>query len=136
MDLKHYINKMYIAMYISTNGEFHFYWQVKWVRLLYSDFSVFTKDQERLISMKGNKNSALDYLEGMVLMNQGPINNWRSSFFPLADHHRILSLVTQHTVLYCLEFAKYYDDHSENNVNKVNSIFICSIVTITYYLRL
>ncbi|AES65435.1 putative cytokinin dehydrogenase [Medicago truncatula] len=92
--------------------------RVKWVRLLYSDFSVFTKDQERLISMKGNKNSALDYLEGMVLMNQGPINNWRSSFFPLTDHHRILSLVTQHTVLYCLEIAKYYDYHSENNVNK------------------
>ncbi|XP_045787491.1 cytokinin dehydrogenase 3-like [Trifolium pratense] len=93
--------------------------RVKWVRLLYSDFGAFTKDQERLISMKGiNKNSGLDYLEGMLLMHQGPINNWRSSFFPLSDHHRILSLVTQHRVLYCLEIAKYYDHHSENNVNK------------------
>jgi cytokinin dehydrogenase len=87
---------------------------------LYNDFGAFTKDQERLISIKGiNKNSGLDYLEGMLLMHQGPINNWRSSFFPLSDHHRILSLVTQHRVLYCLEIAKYYDDHSENNVNKV-----------------
>lgn len=93
--------------------------QVKWVRLLYSDFSIFTKDQERLISMKGSKNSSLDYLEGMLLMHQGPINNWRSSFFPLADHQRIISLVTQHRVLYCLEIAKYYDDQSEINVNKV-----------------
>lgn len=84
--------------------------------------------------MKGNKNSALDYLEGMVLMNQGPINNWRSSFFPLTDHHRILSLVTQHTVLYCLEIAKYYDDHSENNVNKVNSIFIFNCYYYVEYL--
>ncbi|KAK2449487.1 cytokinin dehydrogenase [Trifolium repens] len=93
--------------------------RVKWVRLLYNDFGAFTKDQERLISMKGiNKNSGLDYLEGMLLMHQGPINNWRSSFFPLSDHHRIISLVTQHRVLYCLEIAKYYDDHSENNVNK------------------
>ncbi|WJX28334.1 cytokinin dehydrogenase [Trifolium repens] len=93
--------------------------RVKWVRLLYNDFGAFTKDQERLISIKGiNKNSGLDYLEGMLLMHQGPINNWRSSFFPLSDHHRILSLVTQHRVLYCLEIAKYYDDHSENNVNK------------------
>ncbi|XP_004488057.1 cytokinin dehydrogenase 3-like [Cicer arietinum] len=92
--------------------------RVKWVRLLYSDFSIFTKDQERLISMKGSKNSSLDYLEGMLLMHQGPINNWRSSFFPLADHQRIISLVTQHRVLYCLEIAKYYDDQSEINVNK------------------
>jgi hypothetical protein len=112
-----WVNKYYIA--IKTYGDF-FYWQVKWVRLLYNDFGAFTKDQERLISMKGiNKNSGLDYLEGMLLMHQGPINNWRSSFFPLSDHHRIISLVTQHRVLYCLEIAKYYDDHSENNVNKV-----------------
>ncbi|CAK8531951.1 unnamed protein product [Lathyrus sativus] len=89
--------------------------RVKWIRLLYSDFSVFTKDQESLILRKNGK---LDYLEGMVLMHQGPINNWRSSFFPLTDHKRILSLVTQHRVLYCLEIAKYYDHHSENTINK------------------
>ncbi|KAL5098263.1 hypothetical protein RYX36_002590 [Vicia faba] len=89
--------------------------RVKWIRLLYSDFEVFTKDQESLILSKKSK---LDYLEGIVLMHQGPINNWRSSFFPLTDHHRILSLVTQHRVLYCLEIAKYYDHHSENTLNK------------------
>ncbi|XP_057752351.1 cytokinin dehydrogenase 3-like [Arachis stenosperma] len=100
---------------------------VKWVRLLYNDFSAFTKDQERLISINGRKhnnndnnddNVALDYVEGMLLMHQGPINNWRSSFFPLADHPRIISLVTQHSILYCLELAKYYDEKSENNVDK------------------
>ncbi|XP_058723250.1 cytokinin dehydrogenase 3-like [Vicia villosa] len=89
--------------------------RVKWIRLLYSDFADFTKDQESLIL---SKKSRLDYLEGMVLMHQGPINNWRSSFFPLTDHHRILSLITQHRVLYCLEIAKYYDHHSENTINK------------------
>ncbi|XP_061374621.1 cytokinin dehydrogenase 3-like [Gastrolobium bilobum] len=93
--------------------------RVKWVRLLYDDFSAFTKDQELLISINGTKqNTALDYLEGMLLLHQGPINNWRSSFFPLADHPRIISLVTKHRVLYCLEVAKYYDDQSENNVDK------------------
>lgn len=103
----------------SNNGEF-FCWQVKWVRFLYDDFSAFTKDQERLISINGSKQkNGLDYLEGMLLMHQGPINNWRSSFFPLADHPRIISLVTQHKVLYCLEVAKYYDDQSEINVDKV-----------------
>ncbi|CAL0325531.1 unnamed protein product [Lupinus luteus] len=94
--------------------------RVKWVRLLYSDFSDFTKDQERLISIDGirTQHIALDYLEGMLLMHQGPINNWRSSFFPLPEHPRIASLITKHNVIYCLEVAKYYDDKSENNVNK------------------
>ncbi|KAF7837896.1 cytokinin dehydrogenase 3-like [Senna tora] len=98
--------------------------RVKWVRLIYNDFSAFTKDQERLISINGEKKennynyNALDYLEGMLLMHQGPINNWRSSFFPLSDHPKIISLLLQHTVLYCLEVAKYYDDHSQHNVDK------------------
>ncbi|TKY72804.1 Cytokinin dehydrogenase 3 [Spatholobus suberectus] len=92
--------------------------RVKWVRLLYNDFSAFTKDQEQLISITGRKqNIALDYLEGLLLMHQGPINNWRSSFFPLADHARIISLVTKHSVLYCLEVAKYYDGQNENSVD-------------------
>ncbi|KAK7329022.1 hypothetical protein VNO77_23167 [Canavalia gladiata] len=93
--------------------------RVKWVRLLYNDFSAFTKDQEQLISIDGKKqNFALDYLEGMLLMHQGPVNNWRSSFFPLADHPRIISQVTKHSILYCLEVAKYYDGQNENNVDK------------------
>ncbi|XP_019462619.1 PREDICTED: cytokinin dehydrogenase 3-like [Lupinus angustifolius] len=94
--------------------------RVKWVRLLYSDFSDFTKDQERLISMDGirTQHIALDYLEGMLLMHQGPINNWRSSFFPLSEHPRIASLITKHNIIYCLEVAKYYDEQSEKNVNK------------------
>ncbi|KAE9604700.1 hypothetical protein Lal_00010820 [Lupinus albus] len=93
--------------------------RVKWVRLLYNDFSAFTKDQERLISINGRRQkNALDYLEGILLMHQGPINNWRSSFFPLADHPRIISLVTKHSVLYCLELAKYHHAQSQNNVNE------------------
>ncbi|KAI4344522.1 hypothetical protein L6164_011739 [Bauhinia variegata] len=92
---------------------------VKWIRLLYNDFSAFTKDQERLISINGRKQkNALDYLEGMLLMHQGSINNWRSSFFPLSDHPKIISLMTKHSIIYCLEVAKYYDDNSENDVDK------------------
>ena len=104
--------------------------QVKWVRLLYSDFFAFTKDQERLISINGRKQkNALDFLEGMLLMNQGPINNWRSSFFPLSDHPRISSLITEHSILYCLEVAKYYDEQTEINVDKVpSSSHIISII--------
>jgi cytokinin dehydrogenase len=95
--------------------------QVKWIRLLYSDFFAFTKDQERLISMKGGQhNTEFDFLEGMLLMQQGSINNWRSSnFFPQSDHSRIASLINKHSILYCLELVKYYDDQSDKMGDKV-----------------
>lgn len=90
------------------------------MRMLYSDFSAFTRDQERLISINGRKQkNALDYLEGSLLMAQGPPNNWRSSFFPSSDIPKILSLVTQHAIIYCLEVAKYYDDGTRHTVDKV-----------------
>ncbi|KAJ8766903.1 hypothetical protein K2173_011721 [Erythroxylum novogranatense] len=93
--------------------------RVKWVRMFYSDFSAFTKDQELLISVNGRKEkNALDYLEGSLLMDQGPPNNWRSSFFPSSDIPKIMSLVNQHGIVYCLEVAKYYDDHTQHTVDK------------------
>ncbi|KAJ4851134.1 hypothetical protein Tsubulata_003212 [Turnera subulata] len=92
---------------------------VKWVRMLYSDFSAFTKDQERLISINGRKqNNALDYVEGSLLMARGPLNNWRSSFFPASDIPRITSLATQHGIIYTIEVAKYYDDWTQHTVDK------------------
>ncbi|KAJ4708657.1 Cytokinin dehydrogenase [Melia azedarach] len=93
--------------------------RVKWVRMLYSDFSTFTRDQEYLISMNGRRqNQALDYLEGSLLMDQGSPDNWRSSFFPQSDHSRIISQVKRHRIIYCLEVAKYYDEHTKNIVGK------------------
>lgn len=89
--------------------------------MLYNDFSAFTEDQERLISNNGFKqNNALDYLEGLLLLNQGPPDNWRSSFFPLSDHANIISLVTKYGIVYCLEIAKFYDDHTLISMEEVN----------------
>ncbi|KAI9192566.1 hypothetical protein LWI28_024814 [Acer negundo] len=93
--------------------------RVKWVRLLYSDFSTFTRDQEFLISINGRgQKQALDFLEGSLLMDQGSPDNWRSSFFPLFDHSRIISQITEHGIIYCLEVAKYYDEHTQNTVDE------------------
>ncbi|XP_031382892.1 cytokinin dehydrogenase 3-like [Punica granatum] len=89
--------------------------RVKWVRMLYNDFSVFTRDQERLISIHGRKQrNALDYVEGFLMMNQqGSPDSW----FPSSEHARITSLVTKYGVIYCLEVAKYYDDLSRDSVD-------------------
>ncbi|KAM7259062.1 hypothetical protein ACFE04_014803 [Oxalis oulophora] len=92
--------------------------RVKWVRMLYTNFSDFTRDQEHLISFNGRKQkNALDYLEGSLIMNQGSPNNWRSSFFPESDLTKISSLLKKNDILYCLEVAKNYDDSTMSSID-------------------
>ena len=89
--------------------------------MLYNDFSAFSRDQEHLISINGRKQSkAFDYLEGMLLLNQAPLD---VSFFPEPDQPRIISLVTQHGIIYCIEAAMYYD-RTVNTVDKVHYVFL------------
>ncbi|GAB2219564.1 hypothetical protein Droror1_Dr00007201 [Drosera rotundifolia] len=89
--------------------------RVKWVRMLYDDSVAFTRDQELLISIHGDKPGVfkgLNYIEGLLIMHQTTPNNWRSSFFSASDVYRIISLPVPNGFLYCLEVAKYYDDSS------------------------
>ncbi|CAL5360361.1 unnamed protein product [Camellia sinensis] len=88
--------------------------RVKWVKMLYHDFSSFIRDQEHLISINGG----LDYLEGFVVVNQNPPNNLRSSFFSPSDQLKINFLVGKHGVIYCLEVIRYYDDLTIDTVKK------------------
>lgn len=91
--------------------------QVKWLRLLYNDFSAFSGDQQHLISSNGiNETNAADYVEGMLLLNQPPLE---LSFYPPLDQPRITSLVTQYGVVYVIELVKYYDDNSQDTVDQV-----------------
>ncbi|KAJ9697172.1 hypothetical protein PVL29_009097 [Vitis rotundifolia] len=86
--------------------------RVKWIHMLYDDFSAFSRDQEHLISING-----LDYLEGSVFLHNCPPNNWRSSFSP-SDYPRISSLVSKKGIIYCLEVVKYYDDLTSHTVDE------------------
>ncbi|KAL9314664.1 hypothetical protein ACSQ67_020116 [Phaseolus vulgaris] len=84
--------------------------QVKWLHLLYNNFTAFSSDQEHLISF-----TAADYVEGMLLLNQPPLD---LSFYPDSDHQRITSLVTQNGIIYIIELVKYYDNNSNAFVEK------------------
>ncbi|GAB2291809.1 Cytokinin dehydrogenase 5 [Dionaea muscipula] len=98
--------------------------RVRWMRVLYSNFTEFTEDQEYLISLHGEPASKrFDYVEGFVIVDEGLINNWRSSFF--STHNpwpvNISSLLSAINVtgtggvFYCLEITKNYyftDPHS------------------------
>lgn len=88
---------------------------MRWIRVLYSNFSVFTHDQEYLISLHDQPNSLkFDYVEGFVIVDEGLINNWRSSFFSPSNPIKISSIVASGgNVLYCLEITKNYYHHSD-----------------------
>ncbi|KAL0694125.1 hypothetical protein Bca4012_061305 [Brassica carinata] len=80
--------------------------RAKWFRMLYSDFTAFTKDQERLISM-ANDDTGVDYVEGQLFLSNGVVD---TSFFPPSDQSKIADLVKSHGIIYVLEVAKFYDD--------------------------
>ncbi|KAL6226696.1 hypothetical protein ACLB2K_000657 [Fragaria x ananassa] len=93
-----------------------------WIRLFYSDFSAFSKDQELLIASKGKQGSiGFDYVEGFVLMPQGPVD---LSFYSVADQPRITALLEQYGILYTIEIAKYYDDKAAKTIAKVVEILL------------
>ncbi|EYU32888.1 hypothetical protein ABFS82_03G063900 [Erythranthe guttata] len=91
--------------------------RVKWIRVLYSDFATFTQDQEYLISLHGQKRK-FDYVEGFVIVDEGLINNWRSSFFSPRNPVKISSLNADGGVLYCLEITKNYHESNADTIDQ------------------
>ncbi|KAL3622570.1 Cytokinin dehydrogenase 6 [Castilleja foliolosa] len=88
---------------------------VKWIRVLYSDFSDFARDQERLITLKGNM---LDYVEGLVIVNRsGLINNWRSSF-DAQDPKQASQFISDGKTLFCLEMTKNFNPDEASKIDK------------------
>ncbi|KAJ8440445.1 hypothetical protein Cgig2_013604 [Carnegiea gigantea] len=89
---------------------------VKWIRVLYSDFYSFTKDQEQLIS----SDTSFDYIEGFVIKNRtGLINNWSSTFSP-RDPIQASQFRSEGKTLYCLEMAMYLNREDSNTMNQVS----------------
>ncbi|KAI3446498.1 hypothetical protein Pfo_003163 [Paulownia fortunei] len=94
---------------------------VKWIRALYSDFSIFTNDQEHLISSE----NSFDYIEGFVIINRtGLLNNWRSSFNPKYPV-QANQFISEGRILFCLEVAKYFrpeeSDHIDQDIDNLLS---------------
>ncbi|XP_073288292.1 cytokinin dehydrogenase 5-like [Primulina huaijiensis] len=93
--------------------------KVRWIRVLYSNFSAFAEDQEFLISLHTQPATLkFDYVEGFVIVDEGLINNWRSSFFSPRNPVKISSLHADAGVLYCLEIAKNYHQSNAQVIDK------------------
>ncbi|EFH52982.1 predicted protein [Arabidopsis lyrata subsp. lyrata] len=87
---------------------------VKWIRVLYLDFSAFAKDQEQLISA----DNKFDYIEGFVIINRtGLLNNWRLSFTP-EEPLEASQFKSDGRTLYCLELAKYLKQDNKDVINQ------------------
>ncbi|GER51426.1 cytokinin oxidase/dehydrogenase [Striga asiatica] len=84
---------------------------VKWAKLIYSNFTSFTNDQERLIS-----GSNANYVEGFVIVNASEIDQWNPPFsISQSNRSRIVDLLTNQSVLYVIELAVYYDNQTDSN---------------------
>ncbi|KAM7530045.1 hypothetical protein LguiB_033455 [Lonicera macranthoides] len=87
---------------------------VKWIRVLYSDFTTFSNDQEQLILSK----HSFDYIEGFVLINRtGLLNNWRTSFNP-KHPDQASQFNSEGKTLFCLEMAKHFNPKESDSMNK------------------
>ncbi|KAH7667208.1 cytokinin dehydrogenase protein [Dioscorea alata] len=87
---------------------------VKWVRVLYSNFTTFTQDQEMLIAAE----KTFDYIEGFVVINRtGILNNWRSSFSP-QDPVQASHFTSDGKTLFCLEMTMNFNPDETEIMNK------------------
>lgn len=97
--------------------------KVKWIRVLYSDFSTFSNDQEQLISSK----DSFDYVEGFVIINKtGLLNNWRSTFNP-KDPLLARKFSSDGKVLYCLEVAKYFNPEETTHTDQKIDVLLSKL---------
>ncbi|GLT89273.1 hypothetical protein SLE2022_072620 [Rubroshorea leprosula] len=105
---------------------------VKWIRVLYTDFTTFARDQEKLISAE----NAFNYIEGFVIINRtGLLNNWRSSFNP-QDPVQASQFKSDGRTLFCLELAKYFNPEDVEVVNQDirNSLSQLNYISSTLFL--
>ncbi|KAK3011232.1 hypothetical protein RJ639_012137, partial [Escallonia herrerae] len=103
--------------------------RVMWIRVLYSDFSTFSRDQEHLISA----GKTFDYIEGLVVMNKTDLlNNWRSSFNP-KDPVQASRFKSDGRTLFCLELGKYFNSEETEEANQEIEMLLsqCSYIPST-----
>lgn len=97
--------------------------------MMYTDFSNFTRDQEFLISIKGP-----NYVEGSLLTDKSPPNNWRSSSFYKSSHQSKINklLKSNHGLLYSIELVMYYDDHTAQHIDEVQCFILNAIFFVNF----
>ena len=69
-----------------------------------------------------------DYVEGFVIVDEGLINNWRSSFFSPRNPVKLSSINADGGVLYCLEITRNYDESTAETIDQVLLLLLLFVI--------
>ncbi|RRT47897.1 hypothetical protein B296_00041302 [Ensete ventricosum] len=89
--------------------------RVRWLHLVYTNFDMFTRDQEMLIS---KLEKGFDYVEGRLLKGRDVSS---SSFISEEASEKIELLADEFGAIYLLEGAVYYEQATASMVYQVNT---------------
>ncbi|XP_051131233.1 cytokinin dehydrogenase 2-like [Andrographis paniculata] len=84
--------------------------RVKWAFVVYSNFSEFSRDQEKLIA--STMAPAPDYVEGHLVTNENITLQWRSQFSSPSNQSAIADLLKKQRILYAIEVVKFYHNNT------------------------
>nr|XP_029124470.1 cytokinin dehydrogenase 3 [Elaeis guineensis] len=88
--------------------------KVRWHRVFYEDFDIFTKDQELLISMPDK----VDYVEGFIVLNEKSLHGSSTAFPSYMDSIPHLQKGSS-KVYYCIEFAVHVYQAKDSFIEQV-----------------
>lgn len=98
---------------------------MRWIRVVYSEFSDFTRDAELLVTRGAG--DSFDYVEGFVFANSDdPVNGWPTvSLSPGRSFDPTRISRAAGPVLYCLEVALHYKSEvPASTVDMVKHYFV------------
>ncbi|XP_066384945.1 cytokinin dehydrogenase 3-like [Miscanthus floridulus] len=87
--------------------------KVTWVRAFYDDFSIFTRDQELLVSIP----DLVDYVEGFIVLNEQSLHSSSIAFPATVDFSPDFGTKNSPKIYYCIEFAVHDYQHKNTNVH-------------------
>ncbi|KAL0905942.1 hypothetical protein M5K25_024395 [Dendrobium thyrsiflorum] len=103
---------------------------VRWVALVYSDFSIFASCEEHLISLDGMKESkkGFDYIEGFFFSNSNHVQNFISPFLSVEDRELVGAIADHNAGIYLIEAAFHYSESSASTVDQEIEKIISGVI--------
>ena len=86
------------------------------MRAFYDDFSIFTRDQELLVSIP----DLVDYVEGFIVLNEQSLHSSSIAFPASVDFNPDFGTKNSPKIYYCIEFAVHDYQHKNTNVHHVS----------------
>uniref|UniRef100_J3KX57 Cytokinin dehydrogenase 1 FAD/cytokinin binding domain-containing protein n=2 Tax=Oryza brachyantha TaxID=4533 RepID=J3KX57_ORYBR len=110
--------------------------RARWVRLVYTDFAVFSADQERLVAARPDgTHGPWSYVEGTAYVNRGLAGALRGAgFFSDADVARIVALAAARnaTAVYSIEATLNYGGNATETASSATAAAAASLAGLRF----